>query len=146
MSRGLPCFVTALQTGHDESSTSTTAQSEDSCVADCASADMQHNVGPVPQVRVVKKTVEDPQFQIVEKTVENPETLQQNKILRVIKKNLVKKCLEMLAEITEKNDPFADVKAMTRPPVLPEERQPAPVSKASQQQHQQQQHQQHQQQ
>ena len=44
MSRGLPCFVTALQTGHDESSTSTTAQSEDSCVADCASADMQHNV------------------------------------------------------------------------------------------------------
>ena len=31
-------------------------------------------VVPVPQVRVVKKTVEDPQFQIVEKTVENPET------------------------------------------------------------------------
>ena len=42
------------------------------------------------------------------------ETLQQNKILRVIKKNLVKKCLEMLAEITEKKDPFVDVKAMTK--------------------------------
>ena len=58
----------------------------------------------VPQVRVVNKTVEDPQFQIVEKTVENPETLEQNKILSVIKKNLVKKCFEMLAEITEKKD------------------------------------------
>ena len=32
------------------------------------------------------------------------ETLLQNKILRVIKKNHVKKCLEMLAEITELND------------------------------------------
>ena len=68
------------------------------------------------------------------------ETLQQNKILRVIKKNLVKKGLEMLAETTEKKDkftkfseqfgqyltlqrndlvcvakdPFADVKAMTK--------------------------------
>merc|ERR1712137_99131 len=34
------------------------------------------------------------------------ETLQQNKILRVIKKNLVKKCLEMFAEIAEKNDDY----------------------------------------
>ena len=34
------------------------------------------------------------------------ETLQQNKILRVIKKNLVKKCLEMFAEITEKADDY----------------------------------------
>merc|ERR1719353_798169 len=34
------------------------------------------------------------------------ETLQQNKILRVIKKNLVKKCLEMFAEITEKKDDY----------------------------------------
>ena len=31
-------------------------------------------VVPVPQVRVVKKTVEELQFEIVEKTVENPET------------------------------------------------------------------------
>ena len=31
-------------------------------------------VVPVPQVRMVKKTVEDPQFQIVEKTVEKTET------------------------------------------------------------------------
>merc|ERR1719473_1341925 len=34
------------------------------------------------------------------------ETLQHNKILRVIKKNLVKKCLEMFAEIAEKNDDY----------------------------------------
>jgi len=34
------------------------------------------------------------------------ETLQHNKILRVIKKNLVKKCLEMFSEIAEKNDDY----------------------------------------
>merc|ERR1712118_275620 len=34
------------------------------------------------------------------------ETLQQNKILRVIKKNLVKKCLEMFAEIAEMKDDY----------------------------------------
>merc|ERR1712164_6293 len=34
------------------------------------------------------------------------ETLQQNKILRVIKKNLVKKCLEMFADIAEKKDDY----------------------------------------
>ena len=34
------------------------------------------------------------------------ETLQQNKILRVIKKNLVKKCLEMFNEISEKKDDY----------------------------------------
>merc|ERR1712242_73196 len=34
------------------------------------------------------------------------ETLQQNKILRVIKKNLAKKCLEMFAEIAEKKDDY----------------------------------------
>merc|ERR1712226_1737613 len=34
------------------------------------------------------------------------ETLQQNRILRVIKKNLVKKCLEMFTEITEKKDDY----------------------------------------
>merc|ERR1711869_36489 len=34
------------------------------------------------------------------------ETLQHNKILRVIKKNLVKKCLEMFTEITEKKDDY----------------------------------------
>ena len=32
------------------------------------------------------------------------ETLQQNNILRVIKKNLVKKCLDMFAEIADKKD------------------------------------------
>merc|ERR1711896_46148 len=34
------------------------------------------------------------------------ETLQQNKILRVIRKNLVKKCLEMFTEISEKKDDY----------------------------------------
>merc|ERR1719272_118721 len=34
------------------------------------------------------------------------ETLQQNKILRVIKKNLVKKCLEMFQELTENADDY----------------------------------------
>ena len=34
------------------------------------------------------------------------ETLQQNKILRVIKKNLEKNCLEMLAETANENDDY----------------------------------------
>jgi molecular chaperone HtpG len=34
------------------------------------------------------------------------ETLQQNKILRVIKKNLVKKCIEMFNDLTENEDAF----------------------------------------
>lgn len=34
------------------------------------------------------------------------ETLQQNKILRVIKKNLVKKCLEMFSDLTENEDAY----------------------------------------
>jgi molecular chaperone HtpG len=36
------------------------------------------------------------------------ETLQQNKTLRVIKKNLVKKCSEMFAEIAEKKDDYKE--------------------------------------
>merc|ERR1719160_1556006 len=35
------------------------------------------------------------------------ETLQQNKILKIMKKNLVKKCLEMFNEIVENKDDFA---------------------------------------
>merc|ERR1712188_60403 len=34
------------------------------------------------------------------------ETLQQNKILRVIKKNLVKKCIEMFNDLTENEDTY----------------------------------------
>merc|ERR1711865_273076 len=34
------------------------------------------------------------------------ETLQQNKILRVIKKNLVKKCIEMFTDLTENEDTY----------------------------------------
>ncbi|OII76691.1 HSP90 protein [Cryptosporidium andersoni] len=34
------------------------------------------------------------------------ESLQQNKILKVIKKNIVKKCLELISEITEKPDDY----------------------------------------
>ena len=72
-------------------------------------------VEQVPHAHVVEKTVEDPQFQIVEKIGEIlewlnfvrenfpvyilRETLQQNKILRGVKKTFVKSRLEMIAEI-----------------------------------------------
>ena len=68
-----------------------------------------------PLVQVMAETAEIPQLQVVEKIGEIPEwlnfarenfpvcipreTLQQNKILRVVKKTLVKSRLEMLAEI-----------------------------------------------
>ena len=38
--------------------------------------------------------------------LDGEKTLQQNKILRMIKMNLAKKCLEMLAEIIELNDDY----------------------------------------
>ena len=73
----------------------------------------------VPQVQAVAETAEIPQLQVIEKSSEIPEwlnfvrgvvdsedfpvyipreTLHQNKIFRVIKKTLVKKCLEMTRE------------------------------------------------
>ena len=87
-------FVVLVPQVHDEMKTVETTQLQP--------------VEQVPHVHVVKKTVEDAQLQVVEKIGEIPEdfpvcipreTLQQNKILCVVKKTLVKSRLEMLAEI-----------------------------------------------
>ena len=42
----------------------------------------------------------------------NPAALQQNKILRVIRKDLVKKCLEMLSEIAGHKDDYKNLRAV----------------------------------
>ena len=87
-------FVVLVPQVHDEMKTVETTQLQP--------------VEQLPHVHVVKKTVEDAQLQVVEKIGEIPEdfpvcipreTLQQNKILCVVKKTLVKSRLEMLAEI-----------------------------------------------
>jgi len=46
------------------------------------------------------------------------ETLEQNKILRVIKKNFVKKCLEMFAEIAERKDDLESMRTLPTAPRL----------------------------